>query len=196
MPSLLCRLAKNCKFTPHLRIWWDNAQEGLPEKKDDIRREQRSKLLEEQDRTLKLGSTQLVQNISQRTSWDGHVLASTQSLPKPPQRGRTRHGETAYIDMQKVRCALIQDVRGAREGLLAWTGFDRRDPAPMLHLSLIMLAELLRDLTRPENRADSGKVGSDIRLILRSEGDFITKDSFTHSTFFQKRQAGRSNSPH
>jgi len=36
-----------------------------------------------------------------------------------------------------------------------------------------MLAELLRDLSRPVNREDSGEVGSDIRLILALEGDLI-----------------------
>jgi len=54
LPSLLHRLAKNCKFTPYLRIWWDNAQEGLPEKEDDIKREHRAKLLAELDRNWDL----------------------------------------------------------------------------------------------------------------------------------------------
>jgi len=35
-------------------------------------------------------------------------------------------------------------VRGTRQGLP--TGFMRRDPAPASHLTLIKLAELLRDL--------------------------------------------------
>lgn len=49
----------------------------------------------------------------------------------------------------------------------------RREQAPTSPLTLIMLAELLRDLSRPVNREDSGEVGSDIRLILALEGDLI-----------------------
>ena len=79
---------------------------------------------------------------------------------------------------------IIKDVRGARQSLPA--GFERRDTAPTSHPSLIMLAELLRDLSCPENRADSDKVGSEIKPNLKSEGDFTTRDSFAHSRFFQK----------
>jgi len=81
--------------------------------------------------------------------------------------------------MQKVGCALIQDVQGTCQSLP--TGFTRRDPAPTSHLALIMLAELLRDLSRPVNRADSDELGSDLTLILVLEGDLATEDSFTHS---------------
>jgi len=92
--------------------------------------------------------------------------------------------------MQKVGCALVQDVRGARQSLPA--GFTRRDPAPTSHLTLIMLAELRRYLSCPVNREDSAKVGSDLRLILASEGDLITRNSFSDSSLFRKRQVGRS----
>jgi hypothetical protein len=54
-----------------------------------------------------------------------------------------------------------------------------------------MLAELLRDLSRPESRADSDEVRSDLRLILASEGDLATKNSLTHSRFFKRQQVGR-----
>jgi len=53
-----------------------------------------------------------------------------------------------------------------------------------------MLAELLRDLSRPESRSDSGEVGSDLRLILVSEGDLVTKISLL-SRFFRRQQVGR-----
>jgi len=54
-----------------------------------------------------------------------------------------------------------------------------------------MLAELLRDLSRPESRADSDEVGSDLRLILASEGDLATKNSLSHSRFFRRQQVDR-----
>ena len=51
LPILLRRLAKKCKLNPHLkqtiRIWWDNAQEWLPEEKDDAKREHSAALLVE-----------------------------------------------------------------------------------------------------------------------------------------------------
>ena len=61
--------------------------------------------------------------------------------------------------MHKIGCALIQDMRGARQSLPA--GFKRRDPGPTSHLTLIMLA-----LSRPANREDSDKVGSDLMMII------------------------------
>jgi len=91
--------------------------------------------------------------------------------------------------MQKVGCTLIRDVRETRQSLP--TGFTRRDPAPASHLALIILAELLRDLSRPESRADSDEVGSDLRLVLASEGDLATKNSLTHPRFFRRQQVGR-----
>jgi len=52
-------------------------------------------------------------NVAQCVSQYGHALANTQPLLKPPRSGRRhQHGGTTYIDMQKVGCALIQDVRG------------------------------------------------------------------------------------
>jgi len=42
-----------------------------------------------------------------------------------------------------------------------------------------MLVELMRDLSRPVNKADSDEVGSDLRLILASEGDLATKNFFS-----------------
>jgi len=54
-----------------------------------------------------------------------------------------------------------------------------------------MLAELLRDFSRPVSRADSDEVGSDLRLILASEGDLATRNSLSHSRFFRKQQVGR-----
>jgi len=67
----------------------------------------------------------------------------------------------------------------------------RRDPAPASHLTLIKLAELLRDLSRPESRADSDEVVSDIRVILTSEGDLVTKHLFPVSRLFRRQQVGR-----
>ena len=119
-------------------------------------------------------------NVKQCVSQYGHALANTQPLPKPPNRGRShQHGGTTYIDMQKVGCAIIKDVRGTRQSLP--TGFMRRDPAPASHLTLIRLAELLRDLSSPESRADSDEVGSDIKTILISEENLVTKNLFSHS---------------
>jgi len=63
--------------------------------------------------------------------------------------------------------------------------------APASHLALIMLVELLRDLSRPVNREDSDEVGSHLRLILSSEGDLATKNSLSHSRFFRKQKVGR-----
>jgi len=60
----------------------------------------------------------------------------------------------------------------------------RRDPAPASHLTLIRLAELLRDLSSPESRADSDEVGSDIKTILISEENLVTKNLFSHSRLF------------
>jgi len=109
MQSLLCRLAKKCKFTLHLkqtiRIWWDNAQKRLPEEEDEGRCKNRAKLLAELDRNRDLPNW--LQNIPQRASRYGHVLANTQFLPKTPRRGRTHHGETAYT-MVALRRTLLQ----------------------------------------------------------------------------------------
>ena len=93
--------------------------------------------------------------------------------------------------MQKVGCrgALIQKVRKALQSLPA--GFMRREPAPSSHLTLIMLAELLRDLSRPISREDSDRVGLDIGLILAAEGDLATKAAFSHSRLFNKQQVGK-----
>jgi len=129
-------------------------------------------------------------NIAQCVSQYGHALANTQPPPKPPSRGsRHQHGGTTYIDVQKVGCALIQDVRGTSQSLP--TGFTRRDPAPASHLALIILAKLLRDISRLVNRADSDEVGSDLRLILASEGDLATKNFLIHSRFFRRQLVGR-----
>ena len=120
----------------------------------------------------------------------GHALANIQPLPKLPIRDRShQHGGTSYIDMQKVGCTLIKNVRETWQSLL--TGFRRRDPAPESHLTLIKLAELLRDLSRPEYRADSDMVGSDIRTILSSEGGIVTKNIYSHSRLFRRQQVGR-----
>jgi len=91
--------------------------------------------------------------------------------------------------MQKVGCALIKNVRETRQSLP--TGFRRRDPAPESHLTLIKLAELLRDHSRPECRADSDMVGSDIRTILASERGLVTKNIYSHSRLFRRQQVGR-----
>jgi len=56
-----------------------------------------------------------------------------------------------------------------------------RDPASASRLKLIKLAELLRDLSRPESRADSDEVGSDIKIILTLKGDLVTKNLLSHS---------------
>jgi len=128
-----------------------------------------------------------LQNIKQRASWYGHALARTQTLPKPSHRGRPyQYSGTAYINMQKVGCALIQEVRGARQSLPA--GFIRVDPTPPSHLTQIMLAELLRDQSRPESRADSDAVKSDLRTILKGKGERILKCSLSHSKFFKSHR--------
>jgi len=59
------------------------------------------------------------------------------------------------------------------------------------HLTLIKLAELLRDLSRPECRADSDMVGSDIKIILSSEGGLVTRNIFSHSRLSRWQQVGR-----
>ena len=71
------------------------------------------------------------------------------------------------------------------------TGFTIQPPAPAVHLALIMLAELLRDLSRPTSREDSDSVGADIRTILRSEGDAIWAKSLNHSKISRTKQVGR-----
>jgi len=91
--------------------------------------------------------------------------------------------------MQKVGCALIKDARGTRQSLPA--GFTRWDPAPASHLTLIKLAELLRDLSRPENIVDSEKVVSDLKMILTWEGDLVTRNSFSHFRLFRRQQVNR-----
>ena len=129
-------------------------------------------------------------NVTQHALWYGHALTNNQSLPQPSQNRNARNwGGTAYIDMQKVGCALIQELREAQPSLPA--GFARREPAPPSHLTLIMLAELLIDLPRPVDREDLDRVGSDIGLILAAEGDLATTTAFSHSRLFSKRQVGR-----
>jgi len=91
--------------------------------------------------------------------------------------------------MQTVGYALIRNVRETRQSLP--TGFRRRDPAPESHPTLIKRAELLRDLSRPECRADSDMVGSDIRTILASEGDLVTRSTYSHSRLLRRQQVGR-----
>jgi len=126
-------------------------------------------------------------NVEQCVSQYGHALANIQPLPKFPSRGRShQYGDTSCIDMQKVGCELISNVRETRQSLP--TGFRRRDPAPESHLSLIKLAELQRDLSRPECRADSDMVGSDIRTILASEGGLVMKSIYSHSRLFRRQQ--------
>jgi len=145
-------------------------------------------LLEEVESNWDL--TNWASNVEHCVSQYGHALANTQRLPKLPSRGRShQHGGTLYIDMQKVGCALIKNVRETRQSLP--TGFRRRDPAPASHLLLIKLAELLKDLSRPECRADSDEVGSDIRIILSLEGDLVTKNIFSHSRLLRRQQVDR-----
>ena len=91
--------------------------------------------------------------------------------------------------MQKVGCALIRNVRETLQSLS--TGFRRRDPAPESYLMLIKLAELLRDFSRPECRADSDMVGSDIRTILALEGGLVTRSIYSRSRLFRRQQVGR-----
>jgi len=149
IPSFLRRLVKKCKQYPHLkqnlRSWWESAQDLLPEEADEARRRHHTALLEEVESNWDLPNW--ASNVEQCVSQHGHALANIQPLPKPPSRGRShQHGGTLHIDMQKVVCALIKNVRGTRQSLP--TGFMRRDPAPASHLTLIKLAELLRDLSR------------------------------------------------
>jgi hypothetical protein len=61
----------------------------------------------------------------------------------------------------------------------------------MSHLTLIILAELLRDLSQPINREDSDRVRQDLKLILTSEGDLVTRNLWTHTRLFRKKQVGR-----
>jgi len=192
MPSLLRRLAKKCKQhcqrKPTIRNWWENAQDLLSDETEEARRKHRAALLEELENNWDLPNW--LPNVAQCVSQYGHALANTQSLPKPLRRGKMcQHGGTTYIDMQKVGCALIQDVRGTLQSLPA--GSTRRDPAPTSHLTLIILAELLKDLSRPVNREDLDEVGSDLRRILASEGDLAKRNSFSHSRFFRKQKVCR-----
>jgi len=191
IPSLLRRLVKKCKQYPHLkqqlRSWWESAQDLLPEEADADRRGHHTVLLEEVESNWDLPNW--ASNVEQCVSQYGHALANIQPLPKFPSRGRShQYGGTSYIDMQKVGYALIRNVRETRQILP--TGFRRRDPAPESHLTLIKLAELLRDLSRPECRADSDMVGSDIRTILASEGDLVTRSTYSHSRLFRRQQVG------
>jgi len=180
MPSLLSRLAKKCKRHPHLihtiKIWWDNAQEELLDESYEPKLKLMETLCKEVEESWELPNW--LPKITQRALWYWHVLAKDQALPKPSHKGRTGRREgTAYINMQKVGCALIQKVREARQSIPA--GFMRREPAPSSHLTLIMLAELLRDLSRPISREDSDGVGLDIGLILAAEGDLAKKTAFS-----------------
>jgi len=192
IPSLLRRLVKKCKQYPHLkqqlRSWWESAQDLPPEEADAARRGHHTALLEEVESNWDLPNW--ASNVEQCVSQYGHALANIQPLPKFPSRGRShQYVGTSYIDMQKVGCALIKNVRETRQSLP--TGFRRRDPAPESHLTLIKLAELLRDLSRPEYRADSDMVGSDIRTILASEGGLVTRNIYSHSRLFRRQQVGR-----
>jgi len=173
---------------PCVRSWWECAQDLLPEEADAARRGHHTALLEEVETNWDLPNW--ASNVEQCVSQNGHALANIHSLPKFPSRGRShQYGGTSYIGMQKVGCALIRNVRETRESLP--TGFRHRDPAPESHLTLIKLAELLRDLSRLECRADSDMVGSDIRTILASEGDLATRSTYAHSRLFRRRQVGR-----
>jgi len=185
--SLLCRLKKKCRQYPHLtqqlKSWWVSAQDLLPEEAGEASWGHHTALLEEVESKWDLPNW--ASNVEQCVSQYRHAPANIQPLPKLPSRGRShQHGGTSYIDMQKVRCALIKNVRETRQILP--TGFKRRDPAPASHFMLIKLAELLRDLSRPECRADSDVVGSDIRIILSSEGGLVAKSIFSHSRLFRR----------
>jgi len=191
--SLLNGLAKKCKSRPHrkhaIKIWWDNAQGGLPAETDAARLEAKEALNKEVEDCWE--RPDWLHKIRQHALQYGHALTERHTLPKlRPKRSSNRGDGTAYIDMQKVGCALIQKVRGARQSLPA--GFTRKEPAPPAHLRLIMLAELLRDLSYPTSREDLERVGSDIRLILAAEGDLAVKEAFFHSDLARKRQVGRS----
>jgi len=192
IPSLFRRLVKKCKQYPHLkqqlRSWWESAQDLLPEEVDAARRGHHTALLEEVESNWDLPN--LASNVEQCVSQYRHALANIQPLPKFPNRGRSHEYKgTSYIDMQKVGCALLRNVQETRQSLP--TGFRRRAPAPESHLTLIKLAELLRDLSRPECRADSDMVGSDIRTILASEGDLVMRSIHSHSRLFRRLQVGR-----
>ena len=191
--SLLRRLVKKFKQYPHLkqqlRSWRESAQDLLPEEADQARRGHHMALLEEVESNWDLPNW--ASNAEQYVSQYGHALANIQPLPKLPSRDRShQHGGTSYIDMQKVGHSLIKNVRETRHSLP--TVFRRRDPArPESHLTLIKLAELLRDLSRPECRADSDMVGSDNRTILISEGGLFTKIIYSHSRLYRRQQVGR-----
>jgi len=190
--SLLRRLVKKCKQYPHLkqqlRSWWESAQDLLPEEVDEARRGHHTVLLEEVESNWDLPNW--ASNVEQFVSQYGHALPNIQPLPKLPSRDKShQYGGTSYIDMQKVGCTLMKNVRETRQSLP--TGFRRRDSAPESHLTLIKLAELLRDLSRPECRADSDMVGLDIRTILSSEGGLVTKNIYSHSRLFRRQQVGR-----
>jgi len=183
---------KKCKQHPHLkqqlRSWWESAQDLLPEEADAARRGHHTALLEEVENNWDLPNW--ASNVEQCVSQYRHALANIQPLPKLPSRGRShQYGGTSYIDIQKVGCALIRNVQETRKSLP--TGFRRRDPAPESHLTLIKLAELLRDLSRPECRADSDMVGSDIRTIMASEEGLVTRSICSHSRLYRRQQVGR-----
>jgi len=153
----------------NLRSWLESAQDLLREEADEARRRHHTALLEEVESNWDLPNW--ASNVEQCVSQYGHALANTQPLLKPPRRSRShQHGVTTYIDMQKV---------GTRQSLPA--GFMCRDPALASRLKLIKFAELLRDLSRPESRADSDEVGSDIKIILTLKGDLVTKNLLSHS---------------
>jgi len=137
IPSLLRRRVKKCKQYPHLkqqlRSWWESAQDLLPEEADAARRGHHTALLEEVESNWDLPNW--ASNVEQCVSKYGHALANIQPLPKFPSRGRShQYGGTLYIDMQKVGCALIRNVRETRQSLP--TGFRRRPPPPESHLTL------------------------------------------------------------
>jgi len=131
-----------------IRSWWQSAQDLLPEDADEARWRHRTALLEEVESNWVLPNW--ASNAEQCVSQYGHALANTQPLKKPLSGGRShQHGGTLYIDVQKVECALIKNIQETWRSLP--TGFMRRDPAPASHLTLIKLAELLRDLSCPES---------------------------------------------
>jgi len=196
IPSLLRRLVRKCKQYPHLkqqlRSWWENAQDLLPEEADAARRAHHTALLEEVESNWNLPNW--ASDVEQCVSQYGHALANIQTLPTFPNRGRShRYGGTSYINMQKVGCALIKNVRETRQSLP--TGFRHRDPALESHLTLIKLAELLRDLSRPECRVDSDMVGSDIRTILASREASSRGASIPILDFLEGSRWAGANSP-
>ena len=120
IPSLLRRLVKKCKQYPHLkqqlRRWWESAQDLLPEEAGEARRGHHTALLEEIESNWDLPNW--ASNVEQCVSQYGHALANIQPLPKLQSRDRShQHGGTSYIDMQKVGCALIKNVRETRQSL-------------------------------------------------------------------------------